>query len=363
MKLSIIILTLGLSVSAIGQDSITLQKQYYIDAYNELVNMLEEKQALGFKRAVFITENAYLDNKFSYDDFCLEISLATNICKAFLKANQLLNYDYDDYDRVAKNAAIFQYMTDTIMLTNKIVAHYPFTYDFEDFNGEKDWTKMFVIKLLVTNSGNCHAMPILYKILADEIGTEAFLSFAPNHIYIKHRSDKTGFYNTELTSAMFPIDGWLMASGYITLESIQNAIYMDTLSLKQSVAMCLIDLAKGYERKFGIRDGNFTLQCTDLALKYYPNYVNAMLLKAETLKKIFFNIMKQHNATYPADIWHLEEPGKIYNEMEQLYINILKLGYREMPDKMYKEWLLSLKNHKEKYQDKNINIKFNPNSK
>gem|GEM_PF-4659315 len=43
----------------------------------------------------------------------------------------------------------------------------------------------------------------------------AYLAMAPNHTYIKLRSDKNGWYNTELTSASFPIDSWLMVSGYI----------------------------------------------------------------------------------------------------------------------------------------------------
>jgi hypothetical protein len=50
---------------------------------------------------------------------------------------------------------------------------------------------------------------------------------------------------------MFPIDAWLMASGFIHLSSIQNAIYMDTLSTKQSIAACMVDLAQGYEKAVG----------------------------------------------------------------------------------------------------------------
>jgi len=55
-------------------------------------------------------------------------------------------------------------------------------------------------------------MPYLYKILADELNIPCNLAFAPNHIYIKLFSERTGWYNTELANSTFPID----ASGYVT---------------------------------------------------------------------------------------------------------------------------------------------------
>jgi hypothetical protein len=58
-------------------------------------------------------------------------------------------------------------------------------------------------------------MPYLYKILAEELGVDANLALAPNHVYIKHRIKAVGWYNTELTSGIFPEDGWLMASSEV----------------------------------------------------------------------------------------------------------------------------------------------------
>ena len=82
----------------------------------------------------------------------------------------------------------------------------PYSYDFTDFDGKEDWRQMFVIKLLQTHSGNCHSLPFLYKILIEENGEKANLALATNHIYIKHQIKKSGWYNTELTSGIFPID-------------------------------------------------------------------------------------------------------------------------------------------------------------
>ena len=79
---------------------------------------------------------------------------------------------------------------------------------------------------MATRKGNCHSLPFLYKILAEELGAKANLALAPNHIYIKHWNEKDGWYNTELTSGIFPIDSWLMASGYIHLDAVANKLYM-----------------------------------------------------------------------------------------------------------------------------------------
>ena len=119
---------------------------------------------------------------------------------------------------------------------------------------------------------------------------------------------------------------------------------MKALSLEESVAVSLFDLAKGYERKFEINNDEFTLKCINLALEYYPNFVNAMLAKTEILKKQYAEMSQEENV-------NKNEIENIYTELEQLYVHILDLGYREMPKKMYEEWLYSLKVNANKYRN------------
>lgn len=308
----LLILTLVLS-SSIAQDKLTEllnSKQSYEEAFIELKGMLDGNIPLSFKRAVFVSENAYYNNKLDFNRFNDHIRLLS--AKALLIASQSdLIYNESDKESVKKYAAVFRLMTDTIRFYGdslKIYETRPFRYDFEDFWGEKDWRKMFVSKMLITNSGNCHSLPYLYKIICEEIGEKAYLSMAPNHTYIKLKCKKLGWYNTELTSGHFPIDAWIMASGYVHLTAVQNKIYMDTLSDKQSVAACLVDLAKGYEKKFGdYASLDFIIKSCDLALSYYPNYVNGMILKAETMKRRFEHLMKIYGAEYPSDLFETKE--------------------------------------------------------
>jgi len=325
-------------------DSIALN---YNHAFEQIRTLLEREDSLSFKKAVFITENAYFNNGLNEAVFNQAIQEKLGIARLWISNNHLTDYAFKDSTEFAKNGAVFKLMTDTIFLFKEAPISFPYQYDFDDFFGEQDWTKMFVSKLLATGKGNCHSMPMLYKILTDEIGANAYFSFAPNHLYIKQKSLKHGWYNTELTSAAFPIDAWIMASGYISRETIISGIYMDKLTEKQSISLCLIDLAHGYQRKAKKNDSDFTLKCCDLALKYYPNYINALLLRSESLKAHFD---KEENPKIKQEL---------FAQMEHTYSAIVKLGYREIPKSVYLEWLSELADNKDKYQNKKLIGTFN----
>jgi len=122
---------------------------FYEPAYQELAKMLDDRYPLSFKRAVFLTENAYFDNQLSYEEFSQQISELAKICRLLKKTNDpYFQYDRDDKENVARNAAIFLLMKDSTHLRPGVTLR-PFRYDFEDFDGDADWHKMFVTKLLV----------------------------------------------------------------------------------------------------------------------------------------------------------------------------------------------------------------------
>lgn len=320
----------------------------YKDAYENLSQLLIQEEKNSFKKAVFLTENAFLQGSLSYKDFENSISNLLPFIKSWMKSNPARDYPEEDSLFVKETGAVFSVMRDTIEIKfsdGNEKKHYPFTYDFDDFEGAADWTNTFVTKLLVSGSGNCHSLPYLYKILADELDVpNSWLSFAPNHIYIKNYCKKIGWYNTELTSGEFPVDAWIMASGYISPDAVRNGIYMDTLSNREAVANCMLDLAKGYERKYRAYTDSFIIKCCDWVLKYQPLNINAIIYKAETLKKMYL-IDKSQNPALAA---------KIYSDMENLYVHALDLGYKEMPEKMYREWLLSVVKEKEKYNNQQV---------
>ena len=331
-----------------GKSQVT--KSLYDSTFTILSAMIEGKQPAEFKKAVFLVENSFLDGSMNYREFCSVIERYRQLSELLFYSRDLQYQESDKYS-ISVNAAVFTVMKDTIPIVlseGKTGRTIPFGYDFEDISGDKSWTNMFVSKLLMTHKGNCHSLPYLYKILCEEFGAKAYLAYAPNHIYIKQHSKAFGWYNTELTSGMFPIDAWLMASGYIHLNAVQSGVYMDTLSQKQSIGACLVDLAMGYEKRFGVGDGSFILKACEKVLEHHPTNINALLLQAETRMSLWKVETTQTK----------EQKQDEFIEIQELYTHIHELGYRKMPMEMYLKWLISLKEEKDKYQNTRININF-----
>jgi len=51
-------------------DTLITKYKYYNQAYNKIVQMLDGKKPLSFKRAAFLVEWAYLKGNLDYDKFC-----------------------------------------------------------------------------------------------------------------------------------------------------------------------------------------------------------------------------------------------------------------------------------------------------
>ena len=303
--------------------------------------MLVDESKYSFKKAVFSTENAFLNGNLDTIYINKQIKFLKNLSTSILN-NKTLEYTERDKEIVHKRASIFSIMCDSIPIIYKDTLYKikPFGYDFKDVFGHNQRENLFVSKLLQTKKGNCHSLPYLYKILAEEIGIEANLSLAPNHVYIKHRSVKDGWYNTELTSGIFPIDAWIMASGFVHIDAIRNGVYMKALNNRESIALVLIDLADNYNIKYPKNNGEFVLKCCELAIKEYPHFATALILKAETHKK---QIEKEQDKT---------KHDLLFKNLENEYAHIHEIGYRNMPEDMYLNWLLSLKSERSKYTRK-----------
>ena len=284
---------------------------------------MEGKEKPSLKRAVFLTENAFEENKLPYADFQKSINQLVTQCR-----NQQKKPPHSSKNS-GGHLALYQVLCDTTLVLNaagkKVGVSLPLQYDFEDYMGETDWTKMFVDKLLRTRSGNCHSLPLLYKILADELQLEAFVSFAPNHCYIQHRDHKGDWFNLELTNRRYVSESFLMASGYIKAPALKNRIYLDTLSLRQTLAHCLVDLAQGYAWKFGA--DAFVIRCCQLALRYYPNNIHALMLEADAYTLQFQKEVRQAGSPPVEQLPNYPPLYALYQQRNVLYEEIERLGY------------------------------------
>lgn len=338
---ALLLLCLALSLPTFGQAS-------YIRSQLTLTNMLNGKVPLNLREAVYSVENAWYNGNLSKESFNQQIDLYAEFCRHIIQSGDNRYEGQGDEQSAKAQCAVFVFMTDSvpIQIGENIIWHPPFTYNFDDYAGRKDWSNMFVSTLMDTGKGNCHSMPLLYKMIMDTLGEKSWLALAPNHMYIKAWNKRAGWYNIELTCADFPTDAWLGASGYVHLDAIRNGCYIDTLSLKQSVALCLTDLAQGYIRKYGTGDGRFVVECCNTALEHFPNYLNALHIKAEALTQMY---TKEADKTFEAAL-------VLKDEMDKIYANIHKLGYRKMPREMYISWLYSLNELSKEYRTKKITI-------
>ncbi len=142
-------------------------KAYY-SAFGNLSKFNPEDYSIA--DATFLVENAFYNNDKNFQNtYQNYIQKATKIIQSDINKKGI-----SDDDNASKNLAVFKYFSKDSKQNGKVV-HKAIKYDFDDYWGAKDYSKMFVSKLMRTNSGQCHSMPLLYLILAEQIGAAASL--------------------------------------------------------------------------------------------------------------------------------------------------------------------------------------------
>lgn len=302
-------------------------KRKFNSTFEKVQNLIKSNGE--FSKAVYLNEKNIFGLKETYSDFETEIYQLIRYLGIQYTTTILKGYHQPDSINYLKNQSIFSSLFDTLnkyVDSASFIGVAPYSYVHSTLENE---LPSQVTRLLQTGKGDCHSLSYLYKIISDKIGAKCWLALAPNHIYIKNFSEQYGWYNTELTSRSFPSDAWIMASGYISADAVRSKIYMDTLSNQQSIGLCILDLAKAYEYETKNYYDGFILKCCDVVLQYHATNPMALLLKAETLKKVY---LKQKAENTPAI-------KQAYDDMEAAYIALAKLHYREMPKEMYDKWV------------------------
>jgi hypothetical protein len=324
--------------------------EYYHNALEKLSKMLRGEIPVNLKDAVFTVENAYFENRLNYNGYSKAINDLVQI--AYMKTTQ---DGYDWKNPTTRNVMLFRTMADTLEIKipnwESTVVSYPMQYDFEDFYGRNDYSKMFVSKLLATNTGQCHSLPLLYLIMCEETETEANLALSPSHSYIKFKDKDNVWHNLELTNGTVVTDAFIVGSGYITAEAIRNRLYLEPLTKRQVIAQGIADLASGYIHKYGY--DSFVKQCVDSILKYDDNNLRGWMIKSNYETVLFDYAVNQVGRPHP-DILKVHYP-QIYELLENrnaTYGWLDASGYREMPPEAYEAWLRSVNEEKERQEHK-----------
>ena len=324
--------------------------RYYQATYDSVNNMLIGKSKLDLKRAVFLVENTYFDNKAKYEQFCDLVAKKVYILKQIIKTENL-----DVNNNLALNYAIQKLFTETVKYKDKdgtIKYEKPFGYDFEDFEGYKDYTKQFVIKLLISNTGQCHSLPLLYLILANEIGAKANIAYSPQHSYIVFPDNKNNWYNFECTSGALLPNSFIVSSGYVTSEAIKSGIYTLPISSKELIANQLNDLATQHNAAFGTDD--FQFKCVKRSLEVFPNNASGLmnLSNFQTAKTQALG----YYSGFPKkeEVYKYPELKKEFDKRNDLYDYMDNIGIGNISEEAYKNWLSSMNFEKAKQESKQI---------
>lgn len=318
-----------------------------------LNDMLNGVTPINIKNAVYAVENAYFDGKLEYDKYSKAIQDLITTAKT--KSTQ---DGYDWNNPLTRNVMLFRVMADTLKIKlpsrETSITSLPLKYDFDDFTGEKEWSKMFVSKLLATKTGQCHSMPLLYLIMCEATNTSANIAYSPMHSYIKFKDPNNEWHNLELTNGHIVSDAYMIGSGFVSSEALKNKIYMEPQTKKQVIQECLADLAEGYISKYGY--DKFVEQNIDVILKNDPHFLQALQIKANYQTIRFFYVADQLGkpsidtikVRFPRAYKLLEERNKTYKYIDDI-------GYKDMPADAYQDWLKSMdKENKKQQQEKLI---------
>lgn len=328
--------------------------KYYREVFDQMLNIDIDNYSV--KDVNFQIENAYFENQLNKEEFDRTIKQTAEFILAKMKEK---NFDLNS--NTAKNFVLFEFFTQPMQVKGFKDKHFPIKYDFEDYWGKEDWSKMFVTKLLRTNTGQCHSMPLLYLTLAEAIGAEAYLSLSPNHSYIKFQDEKGKWYNLELTNGMLTVSSFILNSGYITAEAMQNKIYMQNLTKQQLLSQFYTDLASGYLHKFGYDE--FVDMVINKALELYPTSINANMVKANyneaRLKYVAKNLgIDTQTQEGRNKILYYPKAIEILQQMHGQYKVIDDLGFQVMPADAYEKWLGSLKETEKREESEKLAKQF-----
>lgn len=289
----------------------------YERAYDEMAAMLDGRQPLSIRRSVFLAEWAYLNGEPDYGDYCRTIDSAVLFLGQFVQANGLNRY------KTGLNLALTEYFFHPYSGNG----HRPFAYDFDGQADEEDFTRQFVTPLMRTHRGQCRSLPMYYKVLAEAIGADACIAYAPAHMFIRYRNDD-GLYpeewvNVELTTHQITPEFWYREHFEISDRQVETRVYLHPLTDRETVAAQLADLALGYRNKYGCYDA-FTQRCADKSLAYYPQNPKAEIIRGNSLDALRQEMLTEGRSRTDDEVQRLE------SELRALAARLDSLGWRPM---------------------------------
>ncbi|MBV4357150.1 hypothetical protein [Pinibacter aurantiacus] len=326
----------------------TYLTKVYREAYDSLSQL--NPDSFSISKAVFIAENAFYDNRYKYVDFQQALQRNAALVKQIVKREGL-----SEKNNLALNYGIMKLYGQPNNFynaqTKQRTTVEPFGYDFEDFMGKQDYSKMFTLKALATRKGQCHSLPLIYLMLAEQLHANAWLSMAPQHSFIQFMDGNNNLLNFETTNGQLVSSAWLLQSGFINANSLHMGTFLDTLSSRRLYAQCMVDLLNGFIFRFG-DDNDFAKNMTQKILQIDSNNLSANMIKANRLTAVAMKKIVEAGRPKPKDLPNYSEAYAAWQQMQQAYEKVDALGYQDMPREAYNAWLKSINTQQQKQATK-----------
>jgi hypothetical protein len=296
-------------------------------------------------KAVYLSEAAFYSVPIPYETFEKAIKQKASIVRQLLAQEGL-----SIKNTTAVHYGIQKlYSQDNLLHNNKTgkdTLVRKLKYDFDDFFGKHDWTKMFVTKMLKTNAGQCHSMPLLYLCIAEQLNTKAFLALSPDHSFIQYYDSRGKLRNFETTNGNLVTMEWLIQSTDVNATALKNKSYLYPLTSRKLYAQCLADLQRGYIKQNGYDE--FSREISNKILALDSTNINGLMTLANDEVWRFDALVRQYNFPPKENLYQYPELQQAFDKMMVAQEKVNATGYAAMPEEEYKQWLQSIEIEKEK---------------
>ena len=339
-------------------------KAFY-PALEHLKKMLNGDIPMSIADAYFTIENAFGYAYLTRPQYDSIIDRSIVFIKTWMRQNGL---SLKDNNMV--HYAIKKFMSEPLTIQtkqtsddnlsgSKPITHHPFRYDYDDYQAFNDPRNTFATKCLATGFGQCASMPIVYLILAERLGVKAYLTFTPQHSFIKHPDNSGYIINYEPTSGWEMSDNWYIDDFHISGQAVKSGLYLDTLNTEQVIATCVLDLAVLYTRVDLTGKEDLILDCLKTSAPYFPkkNNLQLLVLYSVHLKTMLRETMKQYGITNYDNLNKVPKAKDLYKRYLHNEAYIKKLGYEDMPAGLYEAMLEMHDQRGDNQKDNHINGK------
>lgn len=220
-----------------------------------------------------------------------------------------------------------------------------YSYDLDDPLGTKIANKLLP-RYIDTRKGNCVSMPFLFIILGQRLGLDITASTAPLHIFVKYTDRQTHqTINLEATSgATVARDVWMRQQMPMTDASIQNGLYLQKLTKKETIALMAVSLSESYS---STKQYKKAVLISDLILEHYPKNADSMVRKSFCFSRL---LQTEIVSKYPT-VDAIPEDQRGYFEYladnrQHWYGQAAALGWRAPADQQDAQYLERIKNVK-----------------